>query len=168
MSCAQFNSHAPSGISSLQFPLAPRTAKHTQISRSCFYTSPSNFPASVENTDILRDEEADGCDLMYALIPFPTPPSRREHTALLSSPKPIPSPPERVFQFFLPAAATQAGRDTQGRSPGAGTANKPRGMGLDKGPPPGINPGQQSLRGNLKSSSMSRGAPSLRSRIFAD
>lgn len=141
VSCAQFNSHATSEISSLQFPLIGWTTKQTQISRSCFYTPPSNFPASPENTDILRDEEADGCEQPLPLIPFPNPPSRIDHTASFSSLKPIPSPPARFFST-PPACSSHSGRQgSQGRSPGAGHSetNPAEAAGivmcrLDKGP----------------------------------
>jgi len=52
MSCMQFKSHASSGISSFQFPFTWWTAKQKQISRSCFYTSRSNFHDSMKNTAI--------------------------------------------------------------------------------------------------------------------
>lgn len=162
MSCAQFNSHAPSGISSLQFPVTRRTAKQTQISRPCFYTSTSNFSASVEKTDILRDEEADGCEQPLPLIPLPTPPSRREHSVFLSSSKPIPSPPARFFSTPLASPQQplrQAGIPREGLL-GQAQRNKPsRGCSA-----PGtralpcaswtrhqhqeINPGQENLRGD--------------------
>lgn len=112
MSCAQFNSHAPSGILSLKFPLTGRTAKQTQISRSWFYTSPSNFPASLENTGILRDEEADGCEEPLPVIPFPTPPSRREHTAFRSSLKPIPPHQPGFSAPRRPVCSGHSGRQT--------------------------------------------------------